>query len=170
MNQMMIDIETLGTQPGSIITQIGACVFDEKEIIDSMSMRISVADSLKLGLVINPDTFNWWLRQDKNLFLQQLNGICLIKDSLRILFERYNALSCHAVWAYGNMDTPMIEHCFIKFGWKAPWGYRDVMDMRTLAKLNLIKESDWVNPETPHDALSDAVAQTKTLINFFKKD
>lgn len=61
----MVDIETLGTAPGSIILSIGAVRFGSKGLGDSFYEEISMRSCVDRGLTFDPDTLQWWLRQDE---------------------------------------------------------------------------------------------------------
>ena len=70
MKNVMIDIETLGTRPGSIILSIGACAFDPADISSVGSdaryefyENIDPEDCKSLGLTSDPSTVAWWAKQ-----------------------------------------------------------------------------------------------------------
>ena len=64
MSRIMVDLETLGTAPGSVILSIGAVRFDvEKGLLDEFYVNIDVESSQRLGLTIDGDTVMWWLKQ-----------------------------------------------------------------------------------------------------------
>ena len=58
---VMIDLETLGIQPGSVIRSIGAVVFDPvTNTLGSTFYQNICADSCKkAGLTTDPDTIKW---------------------------------------------------------------------------------------------------------------
>lgn len=66
MDDLMIDLETLGDSQNSAIVQIGACYFNRitGRIGDTLSLYIDIEDSLKYG-EITPSTIQWWLQQSK---------------------------------------------------------------------------------------------------------
>jgi hypothetical protein len=49
VKNVMIDIETLGTRPGSVILSIGACRFGADGIGEEFYRAIDVLDSLMAG-------------------------------------------------------------------------------------------------------------------------
>jgi hypothetical protein len=65
MKDLMIDIETLGQEPGCVITSISAVQFDltTGKIDKEFHENISINSCLKKGLVIESETFIWWLDQ-----------------------------------------------------------------------------------------------------------
>ena len=67
---VMIDLETLGTLPGSVILSIGAVVFDpSKPISECIEGQfycvVNTEDSLRHGLKLNQATLDWWERQSQ---------------------------------------------------------------------------------------------------------
>jgi len=61
---LMIDLETLGTIPGSAILTIGACFFDQV-IGHQFYKPVSLKSQIRYGFTIDPETINWWSRQNK---------------------------------------------------------------------------------------------------------
>ena len=60
------DLETLGVDPGCVITQIGACAFDVDDPIAERQMFNTFVDPqscLDLGMTIKWSTIKWWLVQ-----------------------------------------------------------------------------------------------------------
>lgn len=63
-NRIMVDLETLGTAPGSVILSIGAVRFDVEEgLLDEFYVNIDVESSQRLGLTIDGATVMWWMKQ-----------------------------------------------------------------------------------------------------------
>jgi hypothetical protein len=65
MTDLMIDIETLGTAPGSVIAQVGLAGFELTGDGAAWSdlRRVNVRDAIASGLVLDWDTIQWWSRQ-----------------------------------------------------------------------------------------------------------
>lgn len=61
----MLDLETLGTRPGSVITSIGAVKFAAGQITSDFYVRIDMQSSVEAGLVIDPATLLWWLQRSE---------------------------------------------------------------------------------------------------------
>lgn len=64
MRNVMIDLETFGTRPGSVIVSIGAVEFSMDGIGEAYYRAIDVASSLLAGLTIDEITVKWWREQD----------------------------------------------------------------------------------------------------------
>ena len=74
MRNIMVDLETLGTTPGSAILSIGACVFNEAKEDpapiasywagdNNYYRNIDLLDSTFRGLTVDPRTSKWWSEQ-----------------------------------------------------------------------------------------------------------
>src|SRR4051812_3766510 len=65
MQDIMIDLETLGTLPGSVILSIGAVAFDELSVAPGAGFYkvISTISCESCGLTKDEATEKWWLDQ-----------------------------------------------------------------------------------------------------------
>ena len=61
--QVMIDLESLGTKPGSALVALGAVKFGNGEILAEFYERIDVESCVQLGLEMDTSTVMWWLKQ-----------------------------------------------------------------------------------------------------------
>lgn len=69
MNNVMLDIETIGNKPWSVIVSIGAVIFNPKtgDISDStFHKKINIESCMNLGLKMDASTVLWWLKQSKD--------------------------------------------------------------------------------------------------------
>lgn len=135
---VMIDIETLGLEPGSVILSIAAVAFDpspalEPEVI--FDATISVADGLKFGMKINPSTVAWHIDQGS------LGGGCrqrhfnTVQDALEVLWVRIGPDDI--IWANSpNFDCVLIEDAARRVGLQPQWHYRNLRDLRTALAAN----------------------------------
>jgi len=66
MNALMIDLETMSTSPRATILTLGAVKFDPftDEFFDEMYIRIDIEEQEKVGREIDPNTLEWWGKQD----------------------------------------------------------------------------------------------------------
>ena len=61
----MLDIEALGSKPGSVILSIGAVKFAGGKILHEFYRRIDPQSCIDAGLKIDVDTVMWWMKQSK---------------------------------------------------------------------------------------------------------
>lgn len=166
--RVMVDIETWGTRPGSVIVSIGACRFDTPaHLSDQFSVVIDAHNSMLHGLTVDAATLYWWLKQS---------------DAARAAvceegYDLYGALHSFSewlkpageeveVWAKGSdFDLPMLTAAFDACRMVVPWKYSNARDLRTLLSLLPDRGPRTVQrPGIPHRALDDAVHQAKLAL------
>ena len=160
--QVMLDIETLGTRPGSAILAIGAVKFGDREIISEFYQRIDLKSCVRHGLTIDPDTVLWWLKQDDAARLE----ITLPGDPLReVLFNFADWLQDPAaeIWGNGaNFDNTLLAAAYHATEIPLPWKYSNDRCYRTLKAMH--PEITIERTGTHHNALDDARSQALHLM------
>ena len=66
----MIDLETLGTDPNSVIISLGAIKFNPYTDVEpdgGLYIKPDIDEQQDLGRTINDDTLEWWGRQDSKV-------------------------------------------------------------------------------------------------------
>lgn len=64
---IMIDVETLGTRPGSVVTNIGVCAFDIEAdgwADPGLEIGLNPQEQIDLGFKVDWDTIRWWMGHD----------------------------------------------------------------------------------------------------------
>lgn len=148
---IMLDIETLGTEPGAAIVSIGAVFFDAAKYAKfgaSYYERIDVTSCIKADLHMNAATIAWWMQQSdgarEQLFAQP-------RTSLTEACTNFSAWALAAggtqpiepkdiiVWSNGtNFDMPILKAAFKSAGVAWPFLYYQELCYRTLK---------WLMPE-----------------------
>lgn len=167
MNNIMIDIETLGTAANSVILSIGAVRFDDSGQMDEeFYTNINIDSCLEKGLVVEGRTILWWMGQSD----EARAALGLDEHSLTTaLIDLANAFDWKdtLVWCNGlSFDLPILDTAYRACGMQTPWQYYNGRDYRTI-KCELSKEDFKaleVKPTTGHNALEDAKAQALTLL------
>lgn len=165
---IMVDIETLGTAPGSVIWSIGACSFTRREVLSKFSAKINVQSCLAVGLKIDFATILWWMQQSDEA-RKALDGK---GDYLsRALCDLSNFIQQHgakpAIWGNGaGFDNVLLNSAYEAQGINKAWGFSQDRCYRTMK--NAFPQITMEREGTHHDALSDAVSQAKHLIAIWK--
>lgn len=177
-NDVMIDIETMGTKAFSSIVSIGAVFFDMNtgETGETFYTDISLDSCFNSGLVADAGTIQWWINQDvkaKKVF----NGF---KEPLPVALEKFITwLHTHSdkkhlkPWGNGaTFDIQLLENamqaCSIK---DYPWEFWNVRDVRTLVALGEgISDAKNTIPRAGvyHNALDDSLHQVKYCHEIWK--
>jgi hypothetical protein len=161
---VMIDIETMGTTPGSAILSIGAVMFGPAGLGDEFYAPISLASCMASGLTIDPGTVAWWMKQSDAAraaaFRDAAESLAAVLAQFTCWFELVNA---EKPWCQGaNFDAPLLEAAYRACGMTPPWKYWNVRDTRTLYELVGVKVDRARG--THHNALDDARAQAEAAV------
>ena len=168
MNDLMVDLETLGCRANATITQIGACYFDRNTgiITEKFRENIRIQDCIDRGFSIDGDTIKFWMEQSTATWL------CNAVD-LRTALEhfRYFAKPCDVAWAHAGFDFPILFTAYKTLNIGLPFHYRAVRDLRTLVDLAGVKYKDTPRDSFlhTHDALDDCIHQVKYACECFKR-
>lgn len=164
MNNIMLDIETLGT----VITQIGAVYFtDNGEIGDKFLVNVDIDSCLKRGLEIQYGNLKFWLER-ANLITFLKNTIP-ISVALARLDEFCSKNKKARVWSH-YYDVMILELASHRLGRKLPFHYRRWRDLRTAVDLaGLKREKKMKGDEKTHNALEDCIYQVNYLVKALKK-
>ena len=165
----MIDMETLAVSPRAVILSLGAVHFDPygDRIYDELYFKIDLDDQDKLNREIDPNTIEWWGKQDPAIMEEAFssdNRIPLIEA-----VEKFHKFSwgCDKFWSHGaTFDLVIIEDLYRQLNKPLPWNYWQLRDTRTLFDLG---HDPQMSKESKHDALADARRQAIGVQNIFRK-
>lgn len=169
MPDLMIDIETLGTSPGSAILTIGAVTFDASTgaFGQEFSAAISVKSCEAAGLTVNLDTIIWWMGNTDTARKEAFGGSepLLLALGRLALFVKQSAPQ--RVWAKPpSFDLVLLEAAYAAVKMAAPWHYRTPRCVRTITDAAgvEVKRSD-----RAHCALDDARDQADAVMESFQR-
>jgi len=159
---VMVDLETLGTAPGSVILSIGAAA-EAPDYSAACERKIALASALYCGLKVDEDTLAWWRKQSQEAWLSSTDGREALTYALHAFRLWMDEQRKHAeelrVWGDGAIfDMGLLEAAYRATGQTVPWKYQEIHCYRTLRQLLGSKK-----PEMPagekHTALADARSQ-----------
>lgn len=138
-----LDLETLGTTPGSVILQIGAQAFTASEsILGIQTMCDIYIDSLisySAGFHKSPDTVDWWNNQNPETRRCVFSGTTAPYQALMEFNTYMKGLGDkRSVYLWGNsnrFDCGLLEAYYRHYGQEIPWDFRNERDFRTLTAL-----------------------------------
>lgn len=176
VNHIMIDLETIGTRPGSAILTIGAVRFDPAatDFVDPQDSiplslptetafyrRIDRDSCARLGLTEDADTLSWWSRQAPEARREAFDAAPR-HDIAEVMaeFARWCGRDPFP-WSHGaSFDVVLCEAVFERLGIRAPWKFWNVRDTRTLYAFTGEKP---IRDRNHHHALCDAAAQASAV-------
>jgi hypothetical protein len=169
---LSIDLETLGTDPGCVITQVGLCAFDargHKTTHYSMLWRIDPQSCLDHGMHVSWSTISWWLRQDQAARdgMGRAGGYGSLVQALTSVnawIESHTEPGKFEVWGHGSgFDVTLLEAAYRIAKVPVPWEFRKVRDLRTLIQLKPSLTVERPLSKVEHDAMHDAIAQAEWI-------
>ena len=166
----MIDIETLGTMPNSVILSVGAVKFDpfkSDEPHDGRHWKIDVDAQTSKGRFVDEKTLAWWSKQEKDIQDRAFS------DHGRIPVEPFmqelNAwlTGCEQIWCQGpQFDMVIIENLYKMLNTHTNWAYWQIRDSRTVFSMMEVDPRKGIQ-EDLHSAVDDAKWQAKCLQTCF---
>lgn len=166
MNHCMLDLETLGVEPGCPILSIGAVYWEPTtgELGQEFYCNIQISDSLKNGFTPNGATVEWWLTQSDEARGALFDHPKTVAAAL-IAFSNFVASPKDCIWGNGpGFDNAILKAAYEQMGIEVPWYFRGDRDMRTLktiAGLKGILLPSFIREGTYHHALDDAKHQVE---------
>jgi len=167
----MVDLETLGTAPGSVILSIGAVTFDP--VFGAVGAKafyrvIDQASCEAVGLTVDPATVAWWERQDQAARDALKVDPRQVRDVLADFTAWWRASGGRKFWAHGpNFDETLLAAVYRACGAIPPWKYWDCRCTRTIyAAAGDIKPDRAAGQH--HNALDDAIAQAEAVCRAYR--
>lgn len=160
--RIMLDLETLGNKPGSVIVAIGAVKFSDGEITSSFYERVDPESCVATGLRMDSATVMWWLRQADEVRLEITRPG---KELLEVLsaFALWIGSDDAEVWGNGAaFDNVILAAAYDSTGLERPWKFWNDRCYRTLKSLRPDVPMDRAG--THHNALDDAESQARHLM------
>lgn len=157
--RIMVDIETLGLEPGAAILSIGAVWFDARGVEDTFYRSVSRESCERVGLTVDEDTVEWWQEQDEAAQEVLEDG-----DNIHdVLFDFSRWFDdADEIWANSpSFDCEMLEAAYGAVDLVEPWEYYQERDVRTIKELPIAPELE--QDGTEHDALDDATYQARIV-------
>jgi hypothetical protein len=187
---VMLDIETLGTRPGSAILSIAAVAFDfdagmavnypaGDASVGEFMVTIDLKSNIEANMHLNASTALWWMKQEDAL----VNWVAAPKVALSLALDSFSkyiellTVEGTEVFVWGNsnrFDMGLMEAAYQALDKKIPWKFRNERDVRTLVGfapeikeeyIKIAKESGQVL----HDPLVDAHLQISYCVATYRK-
>ena len=156
----MLDLETMGTAPGSAVIQIGAVEFSIYKVCDPLLITISLESCVAAGMRIDPSTVMWWMQQNDTA-RQSLTTDCVpLRDGLAQFAAWLGADKC-CIWGDGAaFDNALLASAYRACRMPLPWHFSKDRCFRTMKETFPVER---VVSEVEHNAAADAVAQAKQM-------
>jgi len=177
VTDIMLDLETLGVSPGSVVLSMGAVAYDPRAPWDSdtgqelartyrFMRKISLEDCCAQGLVIEPGSIRFWMSQSDEAREEAFSGKMLLKNALLDFSDWFGRLPSDGpvkVWAHGApFDPALLKAAYKAVGLEEPWEFRELRDTRTVFDLAGITYKG-----TRHHVIEDCLDQCRKVCEGF---
>ena len=165
-NNLMIDLETLALKPNAAILCIAAVKFSfTSDEYEPLQINISQKSCEEYGLVKDPETVAWWVKDRPELLKTFFKNTAHLKTALVNLndFIGPDAKKMN-IWANGTVfDIGMLEWDYHVTGVPCPWRYFNIMDARTIYRVSELDFKSYPRVGEYHNAIDDCLTQIKAL-------
>ena len=168
---VMVDLETFGSTPGSVIASIGAVAFNPHtgEMGAQFHAVINPASCQDHGLTIDADTVLWWFKQSEAARAAlAVNPKLTLYSALAEFDAFWRGVGATHFWGHGaNFDDPLLAAAYRAGGSAPPWKFYNSRCTRTLFEMAGVKPDRTAGVH--HNALDDAIAQARAVIAAYAK-
>lgn len=170
MNNVMLDIETMGNTSNAAIIAIGACYFDPAtgEIGETFYSKVNLESSVFAGAKMDPSTVLWWLQQNEGARAEFKGNEK--EPHINIVLSQFSAFLAQSnnamVWGNGiAFDNVIVKAAYDNAMLPPPWKFWNERDVRTMVdlgqQLGFDPKRDMPFEGDRHNALADAIHQAR---------
>tara|TARA_R110002074_G_scaffold188185_1_gene353875 strand:- start:210 stop:776 length:567 start_codon:yes stop_codon:yes gene_type:complete len=181
-NDIVIDIETMGTDDDARIVSIGALIFNPAGDVEKDSLprlEIFLDHGSQVNRRVDPGTMVWWEKTAgeearKRAFSTDVTRVSL-EDALAQLCAFYRKHTPNNSWACApDFDMGILENAYKSIGENFPtqfWRYRDVRTIEDFVFKGNQRKPGGVAyvGGVAHDALDDCIMEAKVVQLAYKK-
>ncbi|RGM90278.1 3'-5' exoribonuclease [Phocaeicola plebeius] len=171
---VMIDTETLGRTPGSVVRSVAAVEFDPQtgETGRQKVWKIDLTDSMRYGFKVEASTLKWWMMQSDEARREFVEGV---ETPLVDFFEEFMEFLADTdeerdftLWCLQlDFDVAMLRSMYSWYNLNVyrcdeevlPWNFRKVRDVRPY--MDALDSAGLLPPKVAdrHTPLADCLAQ-----------
>ena len=168
MQDVMLDLETMGNGPQAAIIAIGAVEFDiqAQQIGERFYKVIDLESAVACGGVMDASTVLWWMKQSdaaRSAFDRGGESIAAVLQQFAAWVESRAPRDDVRVWGNGAaFDNVILASAYRRNGTRQPWQFLNDRCYRTMkAQHPAVKMQ---RNGTHHNAIDDAESQARHLI------
>lgn len=171
---LMLDLETLSTEPNARILSIGLVDVHGPEAGNHYWEVGSPDERNSLRFHVSQSTADWWDAQPGGPAFRlrcHTGGTApeVVAKGVAVALASMVTASNVRLWSQGNFDWPILANFLKVYGYEVPWAYWEVLDLRTLRAA--FPNAGSALPPNPHKhhALEDARYQAAVLREILKE-
>ena len=171
---VMIDTETLGRTPGSVVRSVAAVEFDPQtgETGRQKVWKIDLADSIRYGFKVEASTLKWWMMQSDEARREFVEGAETPLEDFLENFMQFIAATDEGndftLWCLQlDFDVAMLRSMYSWYNLNVyrcdeevlPWNFQKVRDVRPY--MDALDSAGLLPPKVAdrHTPLADCLAQ-----------
>lgn len=171
---VMIDTETLGRTPGSVVRSVAAVEFDPQtgETGRQKVWKIDLTDSIRYGFKVEASTLKWWMMQSDEARREFVEGAETPLEDFLEDFMQFIAATDEGndftLWCLQlDFDVAMLRSMYSWYNLNVyrcdeevlPWNFRKVRDVRPY--MDALDSAGLLPPKVAdrHTPLADCLAQ-----------
>ena len=171
---VMIDTETLGRAPGSVVRSVAAVEFDPQtgETGRQKVWKIDLTDSIRYGFKVEASTLKWWMMQSDEARREFVEGAETPLEDFLEDFMQFIAATDEGndftLWCLQlDFDVAMLRSMYSWYNLNVyrcdeevlPWDFRKVRDVRPY--MDALDSAGLLPPKVAdrHTPLADCLAQ-----------
>lgn len=175
---VMIDTETLGRTPGSVVRSVAAVEFDPQtgETGRQKVWKIDLADSIRYGFKVEASTLKWWMMQSDEARRDFVEGAETPLEDFLEDFMQFIAATDEGndftLWCLQlDFDVAMLRSMYSWYNLNVyrcdeevlPWNFRKVRDVRPY--MDALDSAGLLPPKVAdrHTPLADCLAQINCM-------
>lgn len=182
LKHVMIDCETLGLTPGSIVRTVSLVEFEPMtgKTGRQQTWTINLQDSIKAGFRIEAGTLKWWMMKSeeaRKAFVatpeEETSLVSFVGEFVE-WFKQYNGKV--VLWNLQvDFDTALISPYLAYYymyimrndSYELPWNRKLRVDVRPFMEIYRALHTDI---KTPHTSIDDCMLQIEAVAEVFKKN
>lgn len=179
MNNLMLDLETMGNGTYAPIISIGAVFFDPAtgKTGEEFSVNVSLESSMRYRSRPDASTILWWMDQSEDARRSLKENPVELTSALSEFSDYisdYGNPKYVQVWGNGaSFDCVILRSSYTLTGQQAPWQWWNDRDVRTIVEMGKAigfdPKRDMPFDGTRHNALADAIHQAKYVSAIWQK-
>lgn len=163
MKDVMIDIETLSTDPArAVVLSVAAKFFELREsgpvFGDSLYHVLSIREQIAAGRRVDMDTVTWWQQQPTAAREAWSLATGLPVREALVSLASFLKPATGEIWSNGIVfDLGNLESLFRENGFAVPWRYSQARDLRTIIrKTEVVRDAVGPFDGVAHHPVSDS--------------
>jgi hypothetical protein len=171
MNDLMIDLETMGKSNNAPIFELAAAFFNPEtaEVGETFRQLISLESCAECGLTMDASTVLWWMEQADDARPKSdwdFKPLPIVLMAFHDFVKANSSIAKVMPWGNGaTFDLGILKNAFNACHAPTPWLFFNELDVRTVVRLGRMvgfdPKKDMPFEGVKHSALDDVTHQIK---------